>query len=256
MFKIGTWNVNSLRVRLPHVFSLLQTIQPDVFALQETKLVDEHFPITEIQQMGYTVIFSGQKTYNGVALISKKKISDVTIEIPELDDPQRRFIGATIDGIRILNFYMPNGESVSSTKYQYKLNWLQKVNTFIQQELLKYPKLIILGDFNIAPHAMDVHDPRLWEGKVLFSEAERQAFQHILQIGLTDCFRLLNGESKEFSWWDYRMNGFKRNLGLRIDHILASPPLSSICLKCFIDKTPRAWERPSDHAPVFAEFNC
>jgi len=253
-FKIATWNVNSLRVRLPHVLSWLKRAKPDVLALQETKLPDADFPIDAIREAGYEVVFSGQRTYNGVAILSRKKATNIITDLPGLEDPQRRVLAAVIDDIRILNVYIPNGESVDSAKYQYKLNWLAKLDIFLKQELQKHPKLIVLGDFNIAPEEMDVHDPALWEGKVLFSEAERKAFQAMLEAGLNDCFRRLNHQEKKFSWWDYRMNAFKRNRGLRIDHILVSHALVSKCHASYIDISPRLEDRPSDHAPVVAEL--
>lgn len=258
-FKIATWNVNSLRVRLPHVLEWLNTTKPDVLALQETKLIDADFPLLAIQEAGYSAIFSGQKTYNGVAILVNKEIqrenvTDVFTDIPELIDPQRRVLGALLGDIRVLNVYVPNGERVTSEKYQYKLAWLKKVDAFLKNELIKHPKVIVLGDFNIAPDEIDVYDPQFWNGQVLFSQPERHAFKEILQAGFADCFRQVNPEVKNYSWWDYRLNAYKRNLGLRIDHILASRTLASSCAKCYIDKIPRAWERPSDHAPVVAEF--
>jgi len=247
--------VNSLRVRLSHVLTLLENVQPEVLALQETKLLDADFPFDAIREVGYEATVSGQRTYNGVAIISRKKASEIVTDLPELDDPQRRVLAAVIDDIRILNLYVPNGESVDSEKYQYKLRWLKKLDIFLKQELKNHPNLIVLGDFNIAPDEIDVYDPKHWEGKVLFSEPERRAFRDMLQVGFSDCFRQLNPSDKVFSWWDYRMNAFKRNMGLRIDHLLASDTLKSRCVKCYIDKSLRAEERPSDHAPVIAEFH-
>ncbi len=255
-FKIATWNVNSLRVRLPQVLTWLQDVQPDVLALQEIKLQDAEFPLQAIQEAGYNAIFAGQRTYNGVAILSRKEMQHIVTDIPGLQDPQRRVLAATVDDIRILNIYIPNGESVTSEKYQYKMHWLENFDAFLQQELKQYTKLIVLGDFNIAPDDMDVHDPNLWEGKVLFSQPERKAFNQMLQNGLSDCFRRMNLAEKKFSWWDYRLNAFRRNLGLRIDHILASTSLAANCLQCMIDTAPRSWERPSDHAPVVAEFGA
>jgi exodeoxyribonuclease III len=259
-FVIATWNVNSLRVRLPHVLSWLQSVKPDILVLQETKILDEGFPFGPLQEIGYDAIASGQKTYNGVAILIKKneslaKFSDILTDIPTLIDAQRRIIILTIGDIRILNLYVPNGENVYSEKYQYKLNWLKCINEHLKLEIQKYPKLLILGDYNIAPAEIDVHDPSLWEGQVLFSEQEREAFREILDIGFRDCYRILNPSEKNFSWWDYRLHAFKRNLGLRIDHILASFPLAEKCKQCYIDKMPRSWERPSDHAPVIAHFH-
>ncbi|MDR3476959.1 MAG: exodeoxyribonuclease III [Gammaproteobacteria bacterium] len=253
-FKIATWNVNSLRVRLPQVLDWLASVQPDVLALQETKLTDPDFPAAEIQAAGYQVIFSGQKTYNGMAILSRVPASDVVMALPDLDDPQKRVLAATFGDIRVLNLYIPNGESVGSDKYQYKLGWLEKLDAFVQAELKMHTKVIILGDFNIAPEERDVHDPAEWEGKVLFSEPERAAFQSLIALGFQDCFRLQDQPEKSYSWWDYRMNAFKRNRGLRIDHILISSALVSSAVRCHIDKVPRGWERPSDHTPVVAEF--
>lgn len=255
MLKIATWNVNSLNVRLPQVLQWLADTQPDILALQETKLVDDKFPVTEIETMGYRVLFSGQKTYNGVAILSKTVGTEVAKNIPGLDDQQRRVLAVSYGEVRVLNLYVPNGESVSSDKYSYKLDWLDKLMVFVAKELKQYPKLVVLGDFNIAPEERDVHDPLAWEGKVLFSVPEREAFQRLLAVGLCDTFRLFEHEEKQFSWWDYRMAAFRRNMGLRIDHILASKPLCEKCRSCVIDKAPRKNERPSDHAPVMAEFS-
>jgi len=252
--KIASWNVNSLNVRLPQVLAWLAAEQPDVLALQETKLVDENFPRAEIEAAGYHAVYAGQKTYNGVALLSREPAQSVVTGIPGLDDVQRRVLAATFNGVRVINLYVPNGESVESDKYRYKLNWLEALTAWIKQELAAHPRLVVLGDFNIAPEARDVHDPKQWEGRVLFSEPERAAFRQLLAEGLCDTFRLFDQPEKLFSWWDYRMQGFRRNHGLRIDHILASPALRDVCSACRIDKGPRANERPSDHAPVVAEF--
>jgi len=253
-FKIATWNVNSLRVRLPHVLAWLASEKPDVLALQETKLPDNEFFLEEVANAGYQAVFSGQKTYNGVAILSRVRGENIVTDLPGLDDPQRRVLGMTCNGVRILNVYIPNGESVDSPKYTYKLDWLQKLKAFLKTELATYPSMVVLGDFNIAPDERDVHDPLLWEGKVLFSQPERAMFQELLQLGFHDCFRLQDQPEKSFSWWDYRMNAFKRKMGMRIDHILASSALVSQCKQCYIDKSPRGWERPSDHAPVVTEF--
>jgi exodeoxyribonuclease-3 len=252
--KIATWNVNSLNVRLPQVLAWLTEVQPDVLALQETKLVDEKFPVAEFAAAGYQAVFSGQKTYNGVAILSKRPVIDVVKDIPGLDDAQRRVLAAVYGDVRVLNLYIPNGESVESDKYRYKLDWLDKIIAFAAAELRRYRKLVVLGDFNIAPEDRDVHDPRLWTGRVLFSVPEREAFQRFLAAGLCDTFRLFDQGEGQYSWWDYRMNAFRRNMGLRIDHILASGPLCEQCRSCIIDKTPRKNERPSDHVPVLAEF--
>lgn len=253
-FKIATWNVNSLRVRLPQVLEWLVREKPDVLALQETKLIDADFPQAEIQSAGYHAIFSGQKTYNGMAILSRLPAQDIVTDLPALEDPQRRVLAATIGNVRVLNIYIPNGESVISEKYQYKLGWLEKLHAYVAAELTAHPNFVILGDFNIAPEDRDVHDPIEWEGKVLFSEPEKAAFQALLNLGFKDGFRLKDQPEKSFTWWDYRMNGFKRNRGLRIDHILISPDLASQSVTCYIDKSPRGAERPSDHVPVIAEF--
>ena len=253
--KIATWNVNSLNVRLPQVVAWLAEAQPDVLALQETKLIDEKFPVDEIAAAGYQSVFSGQKTYNGVAILSKRPAVEVVKDLPGLDDPQRRVLAALYGDVRVLNLYIPNGESVASDKYQYKLGWLDALVAFIAEEIKRYPKLVVLGDFNIAPDERDVYDPQIWTGKVLFSTPEREAFQRLLAAGMCDTFRLFDQEERQFSWWDYRMNAFRRNMGLRIDHILASKPLCEQCRSCVIDRQPRQNERPSDHAPVMAEFN-
>lgn len=253
--KIASWNVNSLNVRLPQVLDWLAAENPDIVALQETKLVDEKFPVADIEAAGYRALYSGQKTYNGVAILSREPGTDAVTAIPGLDDPQRRVLAATFGGVRVIDLYVPNGESVDSDKYRYKLNWLARLGEWLKAELAAHPRLIVLGDFNIAPEPRDVHDPEQWQGRVLFSEPERAAFRGLLALGLCDSFRLFEQPDKSFSWWDYRMQGFRRNLGLRIDHILASTAMSPACTAARIDKAPRALERPSDHAPVVAEFS-
>jgi exodeoxyribonuclease-3 len=254
MYKIATWNVNSLRVRLPRVLTWLQDHQPDVLALQETKIPDADFPVEAINEAGYQVTYSGQRTYNGVAILSRHPATDIITDLLEFEDPQRRVLAVLIDDIRILNLYIPNGQIVGSEKYQYKLNWLHKLDLFLKQELQKHPKIIVLGDFNIAPDDRDVHDPKRWHGKIMCSEPERNAFQDMLKVGFKDCFRELNPAEISFSWWDYRTYGFSQNLGLRIDHVLASHALMSHCKKSYIDTALRKEERPSDHAPVVTEF--
>lgn len=252
--KIATWNVNSLRVRLPHVLQWLEANQPDVLAVQETKTVDEQFPLAEIEAAGYKAVFAGQKTYNGVAILSLLEATEVVTDIPGLDDPQRRILAATIGSVRIVNLYVVNGSEVGSEKYAYKLDWLAKVGAWLHTQAQQYPKLVVLGDFNIAPEDRDVHDPVAWQGKILCSELERQALQFMFALGLRDTFRQFEQTEKSFSWWDYRAAGFRRNQGLRIDLILASKALADTCLSCVIDCEPRTWEKPSDHAPVVAEF--
>lgn len=252
--KIATWNVNSLRVRLPHVLQWLEAAQPDVLAIQETKMVDEQFPLAELEAAGYNAVFAGQKTYNGVAILSKSPATDVLTDIPDLDDPQRRILVATIEGVRVVNLYVVNGAEVGSDKYAYKLDWLAKVTAWLQQQAALYPQLVVLGDFNIAPEDRDVHDPVAWGDGILCSPAERAALQAIQALGLSDTFRQFAQPDKSFSWWDYRGGGFRRNHGLRIDLILASKPLADACQSCVIDREPRTWEKPSDHTPVVAEF--
>lgn len=251
--KLATWNVNSLKVRFPQVHDWLAARGPDVLCLQETKLEDHKFPAAEITAAGYRPAYAGQKTYNGVAILCRTSPQDVAVGIPGYDDPQKRVLAATIDGVRTICVYVPNGESVDSDKYRYKLDWLMRLTAWLKAEIALYPRLAVLGDFNIAPEARDVHDPNAWEGQVLFSAPERAAFATLLQIGLKDSFRLLEQSEKSFTWWDYRMNAFKRNLGLRIDHILLSAELAKSCKSCSIDRDMRARERPSDHAPVLAE---
>ena len=252
--KLATWNVNSLKVRLPHVLDWLAANQPDVLCLQETKLEDANFPITELSAAGYRPIFSGQKAYNGVALLGKTEGADVVSAIPGFADEQKRVLAATYGDARVICAYFPNGQSVDSDKYQYKLGWLQALTDWLREELQKYPKLALLGDFNIAPEDRDVHDPAAWEGNVLVSPKERAAFRELAGLGLQDAFRLFEQAENSFTWWDYRMAAFRRNLGLRIDHILLTEPLAKTCFSCTIDKAPRKLERPSDHAPVIAEI--
>lgn len=251
--KIATWNVNSLKVRLEHVQSWLQDNQPDVLCLQETKTEDVNFPLAQLQQAGYHIVLSGQKTYNGVAIISKNAATDVQYGMPNFDDPQKRVIAATINGVRVVCVYIPNGESPESDKYQYKLAWLEALKNWLKEEMQRHPKLALLGDYNIAPEDRDVHDPVAWAGKILVSEPERNVFKQLQQLGLRDAFRLFEQPEKSYSWWDYRMMGFRRNHGMRIDHILLSDALN--CTACNIDKTPRKLERPSDHTPVWAEVS-
>lgn len=255
MLTIATWNVNSLKVRLPQVLDWLEHRQPDILAVQETKLTDTAFPAAELSAAGYQSAYAGQKTYNGVALLSRRPLTDVVRDLPGLDDPQRRVLGATVDGVRVLNLYVPNGQAVGSDKYAYKLAWLDGLADYLRAQLAAHPRLVVLGDFNIAPEDRDVHDPRVWAGQVLCSEPERAALGHLLDLGLADTFRLFEQPPDSFSWWDYRAAAFRRNRGLRIDLILASPELAAVCRHCAIDKETRALERPSDHAPVLAGFD-
>jgi exodeoxyribonuclease-3 len=252
--KIATWNVNSLKVRLPHLRQWLAEAAPDVVALQETKTEDANFPADEIAAMGYRCAFSGQKTYNGVALLAREAPRDIVTDIPGLDDPQRRILVATVGDVRVTNLYVVNGQEVGSEKYAYKLDWLAKVRAFLAEEIRRHPNLVVLGDFNIAPDDRDVHDPAAWRDQILCSTPERDALKAMLDLGLHDSFRLFNDEAGHFSWWDYRQAAFRRNLGLRIDLILASNALRAHCRGSVIDRTPRTWERPSDHAPAVLEL--
>lgn len=250
--KLATWNVNSLKVRLPHLLDWLPAARPDVVCLQETKLEDAKFPRAEIEAAGYRVAFSGQKTYNGVAVLSRAPLEDVQIGIPGFEDEQKRVLAATVQDTRVVCVYIPNGQSVDSDKYAYKLRWLDALTAWLRDELARHPRLALLGDYNIAPADADVHDPAAWAGNVLVSAPERERFRALEALGLQDAFRLFPQEDKSYSWWDYRQAAFRRNLGLRIDHILLSPALAQSCSACVIDKSPRKLERPSDHTPVLA----
>lgn len=252
--KLATWNVNSLNVRLQHVLDWLRDNPIDVLCLQETKQEDSKFPYDELKAAGYNAIHSGQKTYNGVAILSKHDISDIKHGIANFEDEQKRVISATINGVRVVCVYIVNGQAVDSDKYAYKLRWLQALHTWLIDELKKYPNLVLLGDYNIAPEDRDCHDPAAWVGQVLVSPPEREAFQGLLKLGLHDGFRLFEQPEKSYSWWDYRMMGFRRNFGLRIDHILVSDALKTKCTAAYIDKNPRKLERPSDHTPVVLEI--
>jgi exodeoxyribonuclease-3 len=254
--KIATWNVNSMTVRQAHVIEWLQSNEPDVLVLQEIKQVTEKFPVDALQEIGYHSIASGQKTYNGVAVISKTPATGPVTDFPDLDDPQRRILATTIDGVRIIDLYIPNGSEVGSDKYEYKLAWLASLRRFLEAELRSNERLVVLGDFNIAPADEDVHDPEKWGEDILCSPAERKALSDLLELGLTDVFRKFDHPEKTFSWWDYRAAGFRRNAGLRIDLILTSNAMTECCTASYVDKEPRAWERPSDHTPVVAEFEC
>lgn len=252
---IATWNVNSLRVRLEQVCEWLKQKQPDVLALQETKTTDEKFPTEAFEALGYRALYSGQPTYNGVALITREEGAEICTDIVGLDDPQRRVLAANYGKLRIMDLYVPNGQSVESDKYRYKLDWLAALAEQVEAETRSHRHYVMLGDFNIAPQDRDVHDPSAWEGKVLCSDPERSALERLLAIGFKDVFRLFEQEEESFSWWDYRAAAFRRNRGLRIDLILASDSLAKHCTGSYIDAEPRRAERPSDHAPVVAEFD-
>jgi len=257
--KLATWNVNSLKVRLAQVLDWLQAHPVDVLCLQETKLPDDRFPAEVLAQAGYRSVFAGQPTYNGVALLSRADAGfeprDVVIGNPLFPDEQKRLVSATLGELRVVCAYMPNGQAVGTDKYDYKLRWLDALNRWLATELSAHPQLALLGDYNIAPEDRDVHDPVAWAGQVLCSEPERERFRAMLALGLTDSFRLFEQPPKSFSWWDYRQLGFRRNAGLRIDHILVTEPLARRSRACTIDRAPRKLEQPSDHAPVLLELD-
>jgi exodeoxyribonuclease-3 len=255
MTTVASWNVNSLRVRLPQLTQWLAIAPVDVIGLQETKVTDELFPHDEIEALGLHAVRAGQKSYNGVALLAREPLTDVVTDFTDLDDPQRRLIAATCAGVRYVNVYVPNGQAVGADKYEYKLRWLRSLRRFLQHELATHPRLVVMGDFNIAPDDRDVHDPAAWKDQILCSDAEREALRGLLDLGLTDTFRLFDQPEAIFSWWDYRQGGFRRNLGLRIDLLLASATSATKCVSSTIDTAPRRLERPSDHAPAVADFS-
>ena len=254
-FRLATWNVNSLKVRLPHLLEWLAAVKPAAMCLQETKTEDAGFPVAEIRAAGYEAAFCGQKSYNGVAILSRTPISDVQYGMPDFPDDPKRLIAASVGGVRILSVYAPNGQEPGSDKYAYKLRWFSAFASHLGNELQKHASLAALGDYNVAPDDRDVHDPKRWKDKIHASVPERAAFKALLDLGLKDAFRLFEQPEKQFSWWDYRLNAFARGWGLRIDEILLSPELARRCAACAIDKAPREKERPSDHAPVFADLN-
>ncbi|RLK47009.1 exodeoxyribonuclease III [Alkalispirillum mobile] len=255
--KLASWNVNSLKVRLPQVLDWLASRQPDIVGLQETKLTDDRFPVEALNEAGYQVAYAGQPTYNGVAVLARGQApQDVVRDIPGLEDPQRRVLAATVGDLRFINLYVPNGSEVGSEKYAYKLDWLARLADWLAEERARHDKLVVVGDFNIAPDDRDVHDPEAWHEKILCSTPEREALARLTGgLELADTFRLFDQPEKTWSWWDYRMNNFKRNRGLRIDLILGSPALREACTASTVDREPRTWERPSDHAPAVAEFD-
>jgi len=253
--KIATWNVNSLRVRLPQLEAWITAVQPDVLCLQETKVRDDEFPKEALSRLGYEVVFHGQPSYNGVAIAARGPLTDVTRGLDGFADDQSRTIAASYQGVHVACLYVPNGTALDSPRYPYKLAWLAALNRQAGDWLARYPQLVLAGDFNIAPEDADVHDPAAWEGSVLVSDAERAAFRELLRIGFTDALREKGGLACGFSWWDYRAAAFRRNQGLRIDHILLSAKLASACARSYVDRDVRGQERPSDHAPVLVEIN-
>ena len=255
---LATWNVNSLKVRLPHLIDWLAAHPIDIVCLQETKLTDDRFPADELAKVGYRSVYAGQRTYNGVAILLRDGAvgapTDLQINLPNFEDEQKRLLAVTLDGLRVVCAYFPNGQAVGSDKYEYKLRWIAALTDWLKGELSRHEKLALAGDFNIAPEPRDVHDPALWEGQVLFSEPERAAFRALLELGLKDAFRLFEQPERSYTWWDYRNLAFRRKWGLRIDHILLSPALAAQCSACRIDVEPRKLAQPSDHAPVIATF--
>jgi exodeoxyribonuclease-3 len=252
--KVATWNVNSLRARLPHVIEWLTREQPDLLALQETKIQNADFPLLELQALGYDALFNGQASYNGVAILTRHASSGPCVALEGFADEQKRVLAATFGGLRLWNVYVPNGQSVASDKYRYKLEWLAALGAQLASEVSSHPRLLVVGDFNIAPEDRDVYDPAAWQGQVLVSPPERAAFRALVQLGLHDLFRRFAQPDGSFSWWDYRAAYFRRNQGLRIDLMLGSEALATACTAVRIDVEPRRWERPSDHVPVVAEF--
>ncbi|MBS3958748.1 MAG: exodeoxyribonuclease III [Xanthomonadaceae bacterium] len=258
--QIASWNVNSLNARLEHLRAWLGSRRPELVALQETKLEDHRFPDAEIAALGYRSLFAGQKTYNGVALLARTDavpgFADVQVGIPGFEDGQKRVLAASVGELRIVNLYVVNGQAVGSDKYDYKLRFLDALHDWLAEEIRRYPRLVVLGDFNIAPDDRDVHDPVAWnETSILTSTAERAALRRLFELGLADSYRLRHDHGGAFSWWDYRAAGFRRDLGLRIDLVLLSGALAARCSGAAIDREPRGWERPSDHAPVLATLD-
>lgn len=257
--KLATWNVNSLKVRLPHLQDWLASEQPDVVCLQELKCEDSAFPEEAIAATGYQAVWSGQKTYNGVAILSRHPLADVISGNPHFPDEQKRLISARISppgepAVRVVSAYFPNGQALDSEKYPYKLAWCKGLLTWLHELRQTEPELVLAGDYNIAPEDRDVHDPVAWAGQILCSDPERQVYRDLLAQGFQDAYRLFEQPEKSFSWWDYRNLGFQKNLGLRIDHILVTPGIAARCTAARVDRAPRKWQRPSDHAPVVVEW--
>jgi exodeoxyribonuclease-3 len=253
--RLATWNVNSLKVRLPHLLDWLAQAKPDAMCLQETKTEDANFPAAELRAAGYEAVFCGQKSYNGVAILARAPLAEVQHGIPHFPDDPKRVIAATVGGLRVISIYAPNGQSLESDKYVYKLKWFEALAGWMADELPRRPRIAVLGDYNVAPEDRDVHNPKRWAGGIHVSEPERGAFRKLLEVGFKDAFRLFEQPEKEFTWWDYRLNAYPRGWGLRIDEILLSPELASRCSSCKIDRGPRERERPSDHTPVFADLD-
>lgn len=252
--KLATWNVNSLRVRLPHLLDWLAANSPDAMCLQETKCEEARFPAMELAAAGYCALHNGQRTYNGVAILTRADSLEVCRAIPDFADDQSRVLAADYEGVRVISVYVPNGQAVGSDKYEYKLAWMQALARWLEGELIRHPRIAVMGDFNVAPEDRDVHDPQLWAGRVLFSLPERAALQRLVDLGFVDAFRLFEQPERSYTWWDYRMLAFRRKQGLRIDHVMLSPALAAECRACSIDTTPRKLDRPSDHAPVICEL--
>jgi exodeoxyribonuclease III len=250
--QLATWNVNSLAVRLPQVLDWLGQHQPEVVVLQETKLTDNKFPHADFEQAGYAAQWFGQKTYNGVALLSKAPAADVVRNIPGFADEQARVIAGTVGELRVIGAYFPNGQAPGTDKFEYKMQWMRALRDWVREELARHPKLVLMGDYNVAPEDRDVYDPIAWAGQIHCTPEEREQFRQLLALGLHDAFRLFEQPPKSWSWWDYRNLAFRKNQGLRIDHILVSEALKPSVTACTIDKVPRKNERPSDHAPVVA----
>jgi len=253
--KLATWNVNSLSVRLVQLLEWLAAQQPDIVVLQETKLTDDKFPLAEIEAAGWKAQWFGQKTYNGVALLSRQDASDIVRNIPGFADESARVITGTIDGVRVVGGYFPNGQAPGTEKFEYKMQWLRALRDWLREELAAHPRLVLLGDFNIAPEDRDVYDPVAWAGQIHCTDEERDHFRQLVALGLVDAFRLFEQPAKSWSWWDYRNLAFRRNQGLRIDHILVGEALRGAVKECVIDKAPRRNERPSDHAPVWVTLD-
>lgn len=253
--KIATWNVNSIAVRLPHVLRWIEDNKPDALCLQETKTIDERFPLQDFENIGYNAAFIGQRTYNGVAILSPHQLENVQRNFPDDgEDAPKRLIAATVKGVRVVNTYIPNGTELWSEPFKFKLDWLQRLRKYFDATCQKTDDVLLCGDFNVAPDERDVYDARAWEGKLHFSKPERAALEHIRKWGFVDAFRLFHEAGGLYSWWNYREGAFFKDQGLRIDHIWISQNLAQRCANCWIDKTPRGWERPSDHTPVVAEF--